>query len=315
MKLKFWGVRGSIPTPISTEQIREKIKKILVSAIDKKIFRKDKIDDYLNSLDFFEYGTVGGNTACIEIEADNKTFIFDMGSGMRNLGQYFYSRNQYKGRTFYIFLTHTHWDHISGFPFFYPAFFPENKLILHSTIPDFKKRLEIQQDPKFFPVSMANMHCQKEFVKLDYSSSISYGQTKISNLRLHHPGGSFAYRLQYKDKSFVYATDSEFRNLPDQFILSFKNFCRKANALVIDAQYTFEEAVQKEDWGHSSAMDAINIAAEANVKRIFLFHHDPNRNDQELKSIYKKAINYHKMNYPNSDLEIHLAREGLSQKI
>lgn len=310
MKIKFWGVRGSIPTPISSESIQKKIRTTLKHVIKNNISDTKELDTLLNNLKKSTYGTVGGNTACIEIKVNNKTFIFDMGSGMRNLGQSLYHKNQYRNKTFYIFLSHTHWDHISGFPFFYPAFFPSNKLILHSTIPDFKKRLELQQDPKFFPVAMDNMHCEKKFVKLDYSSSIAYNNIKISNLRLHHPGGSFSYKLDYKNKSFVYATDSEFRNLSDTFIMSFTNFCRDVDILVIDAQYTFEEAVQKEDWGHSSAMDAINIAAEAGVKRMFLFHHDPNRNDQELEAIHQKAVNYYKMNFPQSDLEIFLAREG-----
>ncbi|MCF7884932.1 MAG: MBL fold metallo-hydrolase [Candidatus Marinimicrobia bacterium] len=315
MKIKFWGVRGSIPTPISSSEIQRKIRSVLKQSINQNISNPKEVDKFLKGLNKSDYGTVGGNTACIEVQVDGKIFIFDMGSGMRNLGQDLYRNNQYKDRAFYIFLTHTHWDHISGFPFFYPAFFPENQLILHSTIPDFKKRLELQQDPKFFPVSMKNMHCEKKFVKLDYSSTISYEDIEVSNLRLHHPGGSFSYRLDYEEQSFVYATDSEFRNLSDTFIVNFKNFCRNADVLVIDAQYTFEEAIQKEDWGHSSAMDGINIAVEAGVDRIFLFHHDPNRNDQELEKIHRKAINYHKMNFPNSNLEIFLAREGAKLNI
>lgn len=315
MRIKFWGARGSVPSPLVSEDVQYKIKKILTRAIQKNIDSLEKIDGFLDSLSDFSYGTVGGNTSCIEVDADDKIFIFDMGSGLRNFGQHLQDTNNFKNQTFYIFLTHTHWDHISGFPFFYPAFFPQNKLILHSTIPDFKERLEIQQDSKFFPVSMDSMHSEKEFVKLEYSSSIKYNDAEVSNLRLHHPGGSFAYRLSCKGKTFVYATDSEFRNLSDTFILNFSNFCHQADALVIDAQYTFEEAAQKEDWGHSSALAGINIAADAGVKRIFLFHHDPNRNDEDLNAVYKKAANYHRMNYPQSDLEIYLAREGMEIKI
>src|SRR6056297_3200069 len=124
MKIKFWGVRGSIPTPLSSKTVRNKIKKILRKAIKNKVSTEEELTEFIADLDKSVYGTVGGNTACIEVTVNGKIFIFDMGSGLRSLGQYLYQNKQYKNKTFYIFLSHTHWDHISGFPFFYPAFFP-----------------------------------------------------------------------------------------------------------------------------------------------------------------------------------------------
>lgn len=316
MKVKFWGVRGSIPTPQTSLQIKQKIQRILRKINEKQLSDPAAINRYIDSLSPVEAGTIGGNTACIEVRADNQLIIFDMGSGIKNLGNYIMKNDQTtEGLDLHIFITHTHWDHLSGFPFFAPAFLPNNTLHFYSGHPNLKERLEIQQDYRFFPVALNQMGAKKEFTQLEHNSSIHIGDVKITNFPLYHPGGCFGYRVDYAGKSFVYATDSEYKDLNGNNTKRYLEFFKNAGLLVFDAQYTFEEAIHKEDWGHSSALVGIDFAVQADVKRLALFHHEPERDDFEIEAILQKSIDYSKINYPDYNLDIFLAVEGLEVKL
>ena len=312
MKVKFWGVRGSIPTPPTSEQIRHKFLRIIDHLPTNIRKNPTEIKKYILSLSYLEAGLIGGNTSCVEIRADNKILIFDMGSGLRALGNYLVKNEQNKnGLDLHIFISHTHWDHIMGFPYFTPAFFPNNKITFYSPHPDIKERLEIQQDSRFFPVSLEHMLAKKEFIQLQPKTSITLGKVKISNYPLYHPGGSYGYRIDWDGKSVVYATDSEYKNLDRESTKHYIDFFRGANLLIFDAQYTFEEAIHKEDWGHSSALIAVEFAVEAGVKKLALFHHEPERDDFEINDILKKSRDFKKINFPNEILDIFLAMEEL----
>lgn len=311
MKVKFWGVRGSIPTPQTDMQIKHKIKSVVKEIRDKKLDNNHEINNYIDTLSPVKSGAVGGNTSCIEIRANNQIIIFDMGSGIKNLGNYITKHDQrVEGLDIHIFLSHTHWDHIMGFPFFTPAFLPNNTLHFYSGHPNLKERLEIQQDFRFFPVALNHMGAKKEFIEMKHKSAVNIGNVKITNFPLYHPGGSFGYRVDFDGKTFVYATDSEYKNLSGKNIEKHLQFFENADLLVFDAQYTFEEAIHKEDWGHSSALIGIDFSVQANVKRLALFHHEPERDDIEIDTILKKSIDYRNINYPDKSFDIFLAVEG-----
>ncbi len=316
MKVKFWGVRGSIPTPSTSAQIRAKILKLIDNLPTDILSNPVAIKNYILGLSNLEAGVIGGNTPCIEIRADDKILIFDMGSGLKALGNYLVRTEQNKkGLDLHIFLTHTHWDHIHGFPFFTPAFFPNNKLTFYSPHPNLKERLEIQQDFRFFPVSLEHMPSQKKFVHIEHGVTMEIGKIKITNCPLYHPGGSFGYRIECDGKVAVYATDSEYKSFESESTKQYIDFFRDAGLLIFDAQYTFEEAIHKEDWGHSSALVGIEFAIEAGVKKLALFHHEPERDDFEIYSILKKSIDFKRINFPDNDLDIFLAMEGLEVEL
>ncbi|MGE5680254.1 MAG: MBL fold metallo-hydrolase, partial [Bacillota bacterium] len=211
MKVTFWGVRGSIPTPLTEGDVKEKMYRLLslINSSDdtSTVEGRDKV---LERFTESEPLLIGGNTSCIEVQADDKTLIFDMGSGIRRLGNHI-AEDSKRGREIHIFLSHTHWDHINGFPFFLPAYLPDYKLHFYSIHPGLKEKLEIQQDPRFFPVKLEQMSSTKEFFQLKEDCELMVGDILIKNKQLFHPGNSYGYSVNVNGKKFVFATDSEYK--------------------------------------------------------------------------------------------------------
>ncbi|MEA1986344.1 MAG: MBL fold metallo-hydrolase [Candidatus Marinimicrobia bacterium] len=309
MKVKFWGVRGSIPTPISDKIFKRKLKKILADITIDDISSEEKKDIFVEKLSY-DKTLIGGNTACVELRVDDKLFIFDMGSGIVQLGNYLLK----KGKTnldLHIFISHTHWDHILGLPFFKPVFDSSNKMTFYSAIPNFEERLELQQNPKYFPVTLESYPAKKKFVQLEKNGTIEIDGIKIENILQNHPGSSYGFRVVKDGKIFVYSTDSEHKHFETGNNGRFIRFFQDADILIFDAQYTLEEAIDKKDWGHSSAMTGIDLAVKSNAKKLLLFHHEPDNQEDFISKMLKQSLEYKNNKYPNSDLEVMLACEGM----
>lgn len=316
MLVRFWGVRGSIPTPPDVLLIKEQMLSLLEYASGKDISDEYKrqilLQEYINETPLM----IGGNTSCVELRSDDKIVIFDMGTGIRNLGRSLMSQTPEDGGSeYHIFLSHSHWDHIQGFPFFSPAYLPQTKINFYSVHPDLKKRLELQQDQLFFPVKLENMPSQMEFIQMEENCHIELGNLFIENRELYHPGKSYAYSVRNGNKKMVFATDSEYKDTTPEAAEKYIEFFRNADLLIFDAQYTFSEGIRKEDWGHSTSVAGIDLAVEAGVKRLALFHHEPENSDAKLRSMLTQAHRYKRINYPDAGLEIFLSHEGLEIEI
>ena len=312
MQVRFWGVRGSIPAPLNGKEIRKKMLRVLEFAADKDISSSKNREEIINSLAKEECLVIGGNTTCVEVQTKDAHIIFDMGSGIRELGYKILEQNSAaEPKNLHIFLSHTHWDHIHGFPFFLPAYLPNYSITFYSPHSELQKRLDYQQDFRFFPVSTDYMSCKKEFVELERDQEIKINSTIVKHIELHHPGKSYAYRVESEGKSFVFATDGEYNNLSFDRINSYIDFYKNADLLVFDAQYSFDEEIEKVDWGHSSALFGVDISIKSGVKKLAITHHGPEQNDDTIKKLCTNAIIYKKKNYSDNELEIFLAREGL----
>lgn len=309
MKVKFWGVRGSIPTPITDKTFKTKLRSILNDITIDDISTPAKKNKFVENLSF-DKTIIGGNTACVELQIDKKLFIFDMGSGIIQLGNYL-TKKQNANLDLHIFISHTHWDHILGLPFFKPSFYSNNNITFYSPIPNFGKRLFLQQDPKYFPISLDDYAAKKKFVQLDKNGTMEVDGVKIENILQYHPGSSYGYRIMSNGKTVVYSTDSEHKGNKSEQNGKFIDFFQNADILIFDAQYTLEETINKRDWGHSSALIGIDLAIKSNVKKLVLFHHEPDNNDEMIHKILKQSIKYKKEEYPNINLEILLAYEGM----
>jgi phosphoribosyl 1,2-cyclic phosphodiesterase len=316
MRIKFWGVRGSIPTPISSETISVKIRKALRGAKGVDLDDPQAVKDYVASLPEEIKGTSGGNTPCVEVHVGGRHLIFDAGSGLRELGLELMQGPYGQGQgTAHFFISHTHWDHIQGFPFFIPAYVPGNRFIIHSPKKDIEERFTIQQiDQDMFPMTLGDMGAKLEFAPIR-QEGIDLDGVHVDCLELHHPGGSWAYRVRYQDKILVYATDGEYQDLSQEALKPYLDFFAHADALIFDAMYTFSESVTKEGWGHSTSLVGVDMAVKTGAKKLILFHHEPTYDDAKLKEILDKTIQYYAVVREYGHLDISLAVEGRELEI
>ena len=308
MKVKFWGVRGSIGTPIIGTAVREKVRKILGYAAPGDVLDESSIDRFLDSLPFSLLHTYGGNTTCLELRTkNNELVIVDAGTGLRDLGNKILVEDNFlqgRGECHMIF-THSHWDHIQGIPFFKPLYIPLSE--------DIEGRLRYQHSERHFPVPFDGLLASKEFIQHQENEAWNVYNLRITQKALRHPGGSYSYRFEEDGKVLIFGTDAEFKLEDMDSIDEYLEYFRDADVLIFDTQYTFEEQLQRIDWGHSSASIATDIALKSGVKKLVLFHHDPSYDDEKLDEVYLRAVRYKEMMdmHSESNLEIVMAYEGL----
>lgn len=319
MKIKLWGVRGSHPTPLKSSTIENKIARALSLARPGDISSEDSVREFVSSLPVSVKGTYGGNTTCIEVRTSSgEIIIIDCGSGLINLGRELMKEDFASGKgAANIILTHTHWDHIQGIPFFAPFYIKGNRFNIYSSVPDIKERLDYQQADTHFPITLDSMAASKRFFSVKHDEVFFINDVKIFTKSMPHPGGAYGVRIEDGDSVFVYTSDCEFSINEIELIHSFEDLFKDADLLLFDAQYTFQESiVDKISWGHSSASIAVDIASMNRVKQLVLFHHDPNYDDEKLDSVFSNALTYMSVNRKASEgLTLELALEEAEYNI
>jgi len=290
MKVKFWGTRGSLPTPMTTDQFRVKAKRLLMKAANVDLSNEKAVDAYLDSRPFPDAMTFGGNTPCIEIKEGKSQVIMDCGSGLFQLGRSMMKSGIEPGTRIDIIQTHTHWDHLMGFPFFGPAYTSGTDIHIHGIHPNLKTRFEQQMDLIHFPITMEDMSARIEFHQHECGEDFSIGPFTIGSKDLNHPGGSYSYRITSGEKAVVYATDGEYKEPTDDVFTPFVTFFKDVDILIFDAMYpTLEKVIERENFGHSTPVIGIGLALSAGVKKLVLFHHDPECNDTQIAQSLAEA--------------------------
>jgi phosphoribosyl 1,2-cyclic phosphodiesterase len=275
MRITFWGVRGSIPSP-----------------------GPDTVG-------------VGGNTSCVEVRAGKALIVFDGGTGLRMLGKRMLKEMPF---TAHLFFSHVHWDHIQGFPFFDPAFVPGNVIHLYggnNVSRTLEETLAGQMDHPSFPVHLTEMGAKMVFHSVGLTPvELDAGDGTKAIVRAapgNHPNGVWAYRVDHGGRSVVYATDTEHYAVVDYKLAK---LAKGADVLIYDSQYTPEEyagltgGMPKLGWGHSTFEEAVKLAKTADVKKLVLYHHDPMQNDAAVAEKERRAREL----FPSSEA----AREGLT---
>lgn len=310
MKIKFWGVRGSIPTPLTPDQLKNKVSAIINRVRNRDIKEAKTKELFLAKLPDYIFGTIGGNTTCIELITNYKNcIIFDAGSGIRELGSYLKRVNS-TTKYYHIFFTHFHWDHIQGLPFFYPAFKKENTIFFYSPIKEIKEFIREQMKYPYFPVNMNVMKATLRFFKLE-GNKMKIGNIEIEWKRMKHPGGSFCYKMHQDGKSIILATDTEITEKDFEKTKKNIDFFQEVDILILDSQYTLEEAFDKPDWGHTSPSMAVDFAANWQIKKLVLFHHEPGYNDWKIYRMLRATKWYVNHLDIQNKPEISLAVEGM----
>jgi phosphoribosyl 1,2-cyclic phosphodiesterase len=290
MKMKFWGVRGSIPCPGETT---------------------------------IKYG---GNTTCIEVRTDdNDLIVLDAGSGIFQMAQTLFPELPI---TVHLFLTHTHWDHIQGLPFFVPNYIPGNTMRIHGAYDpvdqkDIHEILSRQMSYCYFPVREAELRAELIYKTLKERNTVQVGKATVSNILMNHPVLNFGYRIDCNGKSIFFTGDheqlyniyepeddgyAEYEQFMAEKNQAITDFMRGVDILIADTSYTLEEYPKKKGWGHSTFDANIAMARDAGVKKVYFTHHEPTRSDADLEKVLKEALERNPEQ--PGDPEFLLAQEG-----
>jgi phosphoribosyl 1,2-cyclic phosphodiesterase len=289
MKVKMWGVRGSIPAP-GAHTVR-----------------------------------YGGNTTCIEVRSDDDSLIvLDAGTGIFPLAQSLLSRLPVEAN---IFITHTHWDHIQGLPFFTPLYIPGNLVRIHGAYDivngvGIENIMQVQMQYSFFPIRADQVRDNLAYCNLSVGVPVVIGDTTVTPLLLNHPVTDFGYRIECNGKavfftgdhepwSNIYAPDEEgypeYQHMIDERQAELDASIGPVDLLIVDTAYTAAEYPQKVGWGHGTFDTAFAMAERIGAKRLLCTHHEPTRSDDDLERVFAAALE----RYPGLDCQISLAHEGL----
>ncbi len=298
MRVRFWGTRGSISTP-GKQTVR-----------------------------------YGGNTPCVEVRlANDKLIILDAGTGIRNLGEKLIEGGE--SIKAFLLISHPHWDHIQGFPFFKPAFISGNELTIiggETERVTLQKMISDQMNKIYFPIQLNELKATIKFRRVEEEEFEVFG-ARVRTMFVNHPTFAVAYRIFHGGKSLVYISDNEpfdrkvaqaMRNVEKSIVEKFSrtpgdpnqriyDFVRNTDVLIHDATYTPEEYVNRVGWGHSHYLFTLNVAAQGNVKRLVLFHHDPAHNDEKVDEILRKCKK--EIKNRQYDFDCVAAAEGLEIEI
>lgn len=305
MKIHFWGVRGSIPTPLTPEQIQSKIMAAVQRITSADLENAETRAKFVSSLPSWIFGTAGGNTACVELCHNNTDIILDAGTGLRVLG-----KSKKCPQKYHLILSHFHWDHINGFPFFDHAFNPNLEIQIYSHFKDTEKYFRNQMTEPYSPPSVATSITKKLiFNQLQEDKEFFIDDIKINSHKMRHPGDSYSFSFEADGKKFVYATDVELKCTDFSSSADGEAVFKNADVIVIDSQYTVEEVYRKENWGHSAFCYAIDFAVFWNIKKVYLFHHEPAYDDRKLNTILQ-AAKWYAQYVGHSDVKIEIAKES-----
>ncbi|HSR63716.1 MAG TPA: MBL fold metallo-hydrolase [Gammaproteobacteria bacterium] len=294
--LRFWGVRGSYAAP------------------------------------FASHLGVGGNTSCVEIRVNDHILVCDAGTGIISFGNEMMKQD--KIRELMIVLTHYHWDHVCGLPFFVPAFMPDWKIRFFGPGQDedeIRKHVSAQMRAPYFPVGTESWLSDTTYLNPKKDRTLHYGPIEIRYDSVHHPGVTYGYRIKVNGKVVIYISDNEckfieksvtkrqgefneeettlYNEMVQEEHQSELDLIKNADILIHDAQYTPEDYEKKRGWGHSCYIDTINMAIDAGVKELYLYHHDPYYNDDAIEVIYTHSNQI--ISERDTDMICHIAREGM----
>lgn len=255
MEIRFWGCRGSIPAP---------------------------------GPDTLEFG---GNTTCVEVVLHSgRRVVIDAGTGIRLLGDYL--KTKVATVRFHLLLTHNHWDHLMGLPFFAPIYREDTEIQVDGwplALPALRRVFDDHMGDGFFPVGFEQLKCHITFLNKISRTPLVLDEVLIDSLPLNHPQGCLGFRFREQGRTLVFMTDNELGLEGGHRFPEFVSFCRQADLLIHDAQYLPEEMPLHRGWGHSTYEEVVRLALEAEVKNLLFTHHDPGRSDAQVRQIVKQA--------------------------
>ena len=313
MKLHFWGTRGSIPVSLTSADIRAKLFAALEGIQDQPLKTQAEIETYIDQLGFAIAGTYGGHSSCVQIETSgDEHVILDMGSGARPLGQQMIERfGPGRPQTYHVFMSHLHWDHLMGFPFFTPIYIPGNRIVVHACHENVEYAFRRQQRGPSFPVDFELLGADIRFDVMQADTDYTIAGMNVRAKLQRHAGDSYGWRFEKEGKRVVYSTDSEHKPEDTAECASFAEFFADADAVIFDAMYSLADAISvKADWGHSSNMLGVELCQMARAKRLIMFHHEPAYNDARIQQVLEETRRLEEITRDGHALEVLSAWDG-----
>jgi phosphoribosyl 1,2-cyclic phosphodiesterase len=314
MLVRFWGTRGSLPVALDGVGVRRKIKRALLQANGRRFEDEAAIERFIDGeLDFPTRHGYGGNSACVEIIGGQDSMICDMGSGLRCLGQQI-MKDDGPGHpcVYNFFMSHMHWDHIMGFPFFPPAYFPGNTIRIYGCHAMMEEAFRRQHSAPCFPVQWDQLRAEISLIRLDTGQMYEINGCRVTATHQPHPGDSYGYRFERDGKTVVYSTDAEHKLESEAETQVMVDFYRDADLVIFDAMYSMAAmGTIKEDWGHSSNTIGVDLCLRAGVKHLCMFHHEPVYDDEMIYTVLQETIRYAEIMREGNPLKVSTAYDGL----
>jgi phosphoribosyl 1,2-cyclic phosphodiesterase len=316
MQAYFWGTRGSLPVGPDGTVIRQKIKQALLKANGRRFDGDAVVERFIDAeLDFPVRHSYGGNTSCVEVLGGDNYMVCDMGSGLRCLGQQVMRKHgAAQPQTYNFFMSHVHWDHIMGFPFFPPAYIPGNTIRIHGGHPVavLEEAFRRQQSDPCFPVNWDDLQADIRFTHLETERWYDVDGLRVKAKLQPHPGDSYGYRFEQSGKAIVYSTDGEHKLHSDTETQRMVDFYSGADLVIFDAMYSLNEMINaKRDWGHSSNVIGVDLCLRAQAKHYCMFHHEPAYDDETIHGVLGETRRYAEIAGDGYALQVSTAYDGL----
>lgn len=308
MIVRFRGVRGSYSQSIRPKVLKRKISSVVHRVKKDDLSNLENREKFLHNLPESLFGTVGGHTACVEVRLEDGTLlIFDCGSGLRVLDEDL-RREHDPPSEIHIFFSHFHYDHISGLPFFSFLYNKDCQVHFYSPQSGLEAILSRFLSKPYHPVGMEAFAAQLDFVELK-GDALQVGNASVRWINRNHPDECYAYSVEEDGKKVIYSTDTELTEEDFKMNKEKDRFFKKADAIILDGQYTLGESIEKYNWGHTSYSMSVDFALEHEIGKLYLFHHEPLYDDAKLEAILRSSRWYGERAAKKTPLEIFLARE------
>ena len=314
MRVRFWGTRGSIPIATTSAAIRRKLVAALTQAIGRGLDTPERVEAFVDrELAFPIRHTYGGNSSCVQLDPGGEEYVLcDLGSGARAFGNHVLATRPGAPTVFHVFMSHTHWDHIMGFPFFMPAYIPGNTITIYGCHAWLEEALRRQHGAPSFPVEWARLGAEVRFVRLEPDRAYDLAGFRVRAKRQHHTGDSYGYRFERDGRTVVYSTDSEHKLDDPGHTEAFVAFFRDADLVIFDAQYSLADAISiKEDWGHSSNVVGVELCQRARARHLCMFHHEPTHDDEMITAVLAETRRFETITRGDHAVQVSAAWDGL----